>query len=137
LVLGFAVEHPGPMLLAKHLKVGSTAHGSTDRDVVQVELAHNAVIEVPDSSSGSGPQLESSKRRIDRLAAQQSFYSSVHLVGLDQRGAIVLQLKTSRGLLNRRLANLPRCLIGIEACSGAQESVLANIDADCSDRGWR
>jgi transposase len=42
-----------------------------------------------------------------------------HLVGLDQRGHIVLQLKTSRGQLDRRLANVPRCLIGMEASSGA------------------
>jgi transposase len=42
-----------------------------------------------------------------------------HLIGLDQRGHIVLQLKTSRGQLDRRLANVPRCLIGMEACSGA------------------
>jgi len=42
-----------------------------------------------------------------------------HLVGLDHPGAIVLQLKTSREQLERRLANLPRCLIGMEACSGA------------------
>jgi transposase len=45
--------------------------------------------------------------------------NTFHLVGLDQRGAIVLQLKTSREQLERRLANLPRCLIGMEACSGA------------------
>src|SRR5215472_1935997 len=42
-----------------------------------------------------------------------------HLVGLDQRGHVVLQLKTSRGQLDRRLANVPCCLIGMEACSGA------------------
>ena len=42
-----------------------------------------------------------------------------HLVGLDQRGAIVLQLKCSRAQLERRLANIPSCLIGMEACSGA------------------
>ena len=45
--------------------------------------------------------------------------NTFHLVGFDQRGAIVLQLKTSREQLGRRLANLPRCLIGMEACSGA------------------
>src|SRR5438128_9106683 len=45
--------------------------------------------------------------------------NTFHLVGLDQRGAIVLQLKCSRGQLERRLANIPRCLIGMEACSGA------------------
>jgi transposase len=44
--------------------------------------------------------------------------NTFHLVGLDQRGNIVLQLKTSRAQLERRLANVPRCLIGMEACSG-------------------
>ena len=42
-----------------------------------------------------------------------------HLVGLDQRGVIVWQLKCSRAQLERRLANIPSCLIGMEACSGA------------------
>ena len=41
------------------------------------------------------------------------------LVGLDQRGVIVLQQKVSRGQLERRLANIARCLIGMEACSGS------------------
>src|SRR2546422_3924933 len=45
--------------------------------------------------------------------------NSFHLVGLDQRGAIVLQLKVSRAQLERRLVNVPNCLIGMEACSGA------------------
>jgi transposase len=45
--------------------------------------------------------------------------NTFHLVGLDRRGAIVSQLKLSRGQLERRLANVPRCLIGMEACSGA------------------
>src|SRR6266700_2346060 len=45
--------------------------------------------------------------------------NTFHLVGLDKRGAIVLQQKVSRGQLERRLANIPRCLIGMEACSGA------------------
>jgi transposase len=45
--------------------------------------------------------------------------NTFHLVGFDQRGAIVLQLKTSREQLERRLVNVPRCLIGMEACSGA------------------
>jgi transposase len=44
--------------------------------------------------------------------------NTFHLVGLDQRGAIVFQLKTSRQQLERRLANIPRCLIGMEACCG-------------------
>jgi transposase len=45
--------------------------------------------------------------------------NSFHLVGLDQRGAIVLRLKCSRAQLERRLANIPSCLVGMEACSGA------------------
>ena len=45
--------------------------------------------------------------------------NSFHLVGLDQRGAIVWQLKCSRAQLERRLANIPSCLIGMEACSGS------------------
>ena len=36
--------------------------------------------------------------------------NTFHLVGLDQRGNIVFQLKTSREQLGRRLANVPRCL---------------------------
>src|SRR5207344_1833046 len=42
-----------------------------------------------------------------------------HLVGLDKRGAIVLRQKLSRGQLEARLANMPPCLIGMEACVGA------------------
>jgi transposase len=45
--------------------------------------------------------------------------NTFHVVGLDQRGAIVLQLKSSREQPERRLSNLPRCLIGMEACSGS------------------
>jgi len=45
--------------------------------------------------------------------------NTFHLIGLDQPGNIVLHLKTSREQLERRLANVPRCLIGMEACSGA------------------
>src|SRR6266498_1551213 len=42
--------------------------------------------------------------------------NTFHLVGLDKRGAIILQQKVSRGQLERRLANIPRCLIGMEVC---------------------
>src|SRR5215468_7029421 len=45
--------------------------------------------------------------------------NTFHLIGLDRRGAIALQLKVSRGQLERRIANVPCCLIGMEACSGA------------------
>ena len=40
-------------------------------------------------------------------------------MGQDQRGAIVLRQKWSRGQVEARLANLPPCLIGMEACVGA------------------
>jgi len=45
--------------------------------------------------------------------------NSFHVVGLDQRGAIMLRQKWSRGQVEARLANLPPCLIGMEACVGA------------------
>ena len=45
--------------------------------------------------------------------------NSFHIIGQDQHGAIVLRQKWSRGQLETRLANLPPCLIGMEACVGA------------------
>jgi hypothetical protein len=38
--------------------------------------------------------------------------NSFHVVGLDDRGAIVLRQKWSRGQIEVRLANMPPCLIG-------------------------
>src|SRR6266566_2144870 len=45
--------------------------------------------------------------------------NSFHVVGQDERGAIVLRQKWSRGQIETRFANLPPCLIGMEACVGA------------------
>ena len=45
--------------------------------------------------------------------------NTFHVVGLDDRGAIVLRQKWSRGQIEARLANMPPCLIGMEACVGA------------------
>jgi transposase len=45
--------------------------------------------------------------------------NSFHVVGLDGRGAIVLRQKWSRGQVEARFANMPPCLIGMEACVGA------------------
>jgi transposase len=45
--------------------------------------------------------------------------NTFHLVGLDERGAIVLRQKLSRGQVASRLANMPPCLVGMEACVGA------------------
>jgi transposase len=45
--------------------------------------------------------------------------NSFHVVGFDRRGAIVLRQKWSRGQVDARFANMPPCLIGMEACVGA------------------
>src|SRR5512135_3049854 len=45
--------------------------------------------------------------------------NSFHVVGHDRHGAIVLRQKWSRGQVEARLANIPPCLIGMEACVGA------------------
>jgi hypothetical protein len=41
--------------------------------------------------------------------------NAFHVVGLDARGAIVLRQKWSRGQVETRPANMPPCLIGMEA----------------------
>ena len=45
--------------------------------------------------------------------------NSFHVVGQDEHGAIVLRQKWSRGQVAARFANMPPCLIGMEACVGA------------------
>ena len=45
--------------------------------------------------------------------------NSFDVVGLDERGAIVLRQKWSRTQVEARLANIAPCLIGMEACVGA------------------
>ena len=70
--------------------------------------------------------------------------NSFHVVGLDPRGAIVLRQKWSRGQVEARLANLPPCLIGMEACVGAHHlsrkpSATAGLDRPlhrCASQGW-
>ena len=42
--------------------------------------------------------------------------NSFHIVGLDNRGAIVLRQKWSRGQVEARFANMPPCPVGMEAC---------------------
>ena len=42
-----------------------------------------------------------------------------HIVGLDQQGRSVLQKKTSRAHLVNTFAQLPKAVVGMEACSGA------------------
>ena len=43
--------------------------------------------------------------------------TTFHLVGQDECGAIVLRIKLSRTQIPQRLANIPPCLIGMEACA--------------------
>ena len=45
--------------------------------------------------------------------------NTFHLVGLDRKGAIILRQRLSRGQVDARLANMPPCLIGMEACVGS------------------
>src|SRR5258706_1924354 len=45
--------------------------------------------------------------------------TSFHIVGHDERDAIVLRQKWSRGQVEARFANMPPCLVGMEACVGA------------------
>ena len=45
--------------------------------------------------------------------------NSFHIVGHDERGAIVLRQKWSRSQVEARFANMPPCLVGMEACVGA------------------
>src|ERR1700741_1531015 len=44
--------------------------------------------------------------------------NTLHLIGLDARGGIVLREKVARARIVSRLANVPPCLIGIEAGMG-------------------
>ena len=45
--------------------------------------------------------------------------NSFHIVGHDEHGAIVRRQKWSRSQVEARFANMPACLIGVEACVGA------------------
>ena len=46
--------------------------------------------------------------------------NSFHFVGFDARGGIVIRRQCSRTQLIRALANLPPCLVGMEACCVAR-----------------
>jgi transposase len=45
--------------------------------------------------------------------------TSFHVIGLDRRGAVVLRQRWSRSQVEIRFANMPPCLVGMEACVGA------------------
>jgi transposase len=60
-------------------------------------------------------KLDTSPAAIDIDIGKNSF----HIVGQNQRGTIVLRQKWLRGQVEARLANMPPCLIGMEAWDGA------------------
>ena len=89
-----------------------------------------AISQTNQSESGNGMVRPCSCPASDKLARRtpQSAIAvigidigknSFHVVGLDGRGAIVLRQKWSRGQVETRFANMPACLIGMEACVGA------------------
>src|SRR5258707_6538900 len=45
--------------------------------------------------------------------------NTFHVIGLDRRGAVVLRQRWTRSQVAARFANMPHCLIGMEACVGA------------------
>jgi hypothetical protein len=45
--------------------------------------------------------------------------NSFYVIGLDERGAIVLRQNWSRGQVDARFANMPPGLFAMEACVGA------------------
>jgi transposase len=59
------------------------------------------------------------RQSTDTVAVLGIDKTSFHLVGLNERGAVILRRKLSRGQLEAKLANLPPCLVGMEACVGA------------------
>jgi transposase len=65
--------------------------GAKDKEYAMRETAHNAIAVVG---------IDIGK-------------NSFHVVGLDQRGAIVLGQKWSRGQVEARFANMPPCLVGM------------------------
>jgi hypothetical protein len=53
--------------------------------------------------------------------------NTLHLIGLDEQGMMILRGKIARGQIGGRLANVPPCLIGIEPGMGTH-----NVAANCS-----
>src|SRR6202049_166369 len=80
---------------------------------------------LPASQAGEGAAKRKEHAMSEKLNSEIAVIgidigkNSLHLVGQDRRGRIVLRQKWSRGQVEARLANLPPCLIGMEACVGA------------------
>ena len=82
------------LLPRQQLKV---ARGAKDKEHAMPETAHSAIAVVG---------IDIGK-------------NSFHVVGLNERGMIVLRQKWSRGQVEARFANMAPCLVGMEACVGA------------------
>src|SRR5262244_1759180 len=79
---------------------------------------------LPAANAGRGHrrQEHAMSRKLDNSPAVIGIdigKNSFHIIGQNQRGAVVLRQKWSRGQVEARLANLPPCRIGMEACVGA------------------
>src|SRR6476620_5049683 len=66
-------------------------------------------------STRSMPMSQKTHAVITRTIGIDTGKNTLHLVGLDDRGTIVLREKLGRSRIRTRLANIPPCLIGIEA----------------------
>jgi len=53
--------------------------------------------------------------------------NTLHMIGLDTRGGIVLREKISRGRITSRLANLPPCLISVSKRGWRRTTLLASL----------
>src|SRR6195256_4775400 len=65
--------------------------------------------------TGRAPAPNDSQSAWGACQEQEHYHGSFYRSGLDSRGAIVAREKVSRRRIASRLANLPPCLIGIEA----------------------
>jgi transposase len=79
---------------------------------------------LPAANAGRGHRRQGARhvteaRHFARRNRHDIGKNSFHIVGQNRRGAIVLRQKWSRGQVEARLANLPPCRIGMEACVGA------------------
>lgn len=68
---------------------------------------------------GSAFKSDPLKCGLRRVVAIDIAKNSSHIVGLDDRRAFVLRPKWSRGQVEARFANMPPCLICMEACLAA------------------
>src|SRR5260221_11055730 len=84
-----------------------------------------------DCKSGSTAMSSKSNAAVATMGTDTG-KNSFPVVGSDQRGAIVLRQKWSRGQIEARLANMAPCLNGMEACVGAHH-LSRKLQADGHD----